>query len=126
MLSRNVWSGIITCLHLLHRLWGNPSHLGYLASSIQDAYPKDQLHVLVTKSNANSFTYDGIELGGERTANEIEEKLKELEESGSKVTKLSVVGYSLGGLVARYAIGLLDSHGWFEKIQPMVCTREWS
>ncbi|GAB7357724.1 hypothetical protein MBLNU459_g0385t1 [Dothideomycetes sp. NU459] len=104
---------------LIHGLWGNPSHLGYLASTLQETFPKDRLHVLVTKSNANSFTYDGIELGGERTANEIEKTLKELEESGSKVTKLSVVGYSLGGLVARYAIGLLDSHGWFEKVQPM-------
>ena len=34
--------------------------------------------------------------------------------------KICVVGYSLGGLVARYAIGLLYSRGWFDKIEPVV------
>lgn len=74
----------------------------------------------MAESNANSFTYDGIELGGERTANEIEKKLKELEADGHNITKISIVGYSLGGLVARYAIGLLYSNNVFDKMQPMV------
>ncbi|KAI4122669.1 MAG: hypothetical protein LQ347_006427, partial [Umbilicaria vellea] len=30
-----------------------------------------------------------------------------------------MVGYSLGGLVARYAIGLLHSKGWFDKLEPI-------
>jgi Putative serine esterase (DUF676) len=29
------------------------------------------------------------------------------------------VGYSLGGLVSRYAVGLLYSKGWFDKLQPV-------
>ncbi|TIA56737.1 lipid particle protein, partial [Aureobasidium pullulans] len=82
-------------------------------------YPQDKLHVLVTKSNSNSFTYDGIELGGERTANEVEEEIKKLEEGGNKITKISIVGYSLGGLVARYVVGLLYSKGYFDRIQPV-------
>lgn len=101
------------------RLWGNPSHLKYLETSIQEAYP--ELHVLVAKSNADSFTYDGIDVGGERTANEIEQRLKELEEEGHNIKKISIVGYSLGGLVARYAIGLLYTNKIFDKIQPVVC-----
>ena len=46
-------------------------------------------------------------------AQEIEEELERLQHGGSKVTKLSVVGYSLGGLIARYSVGLLYSRGWF-------------
>ena len=90
-----------------------------LATSLQAEYPQDKLHVLVTKSNSNSFTYDGIELGGERTANEVEEEIKKLEEGGNKITKISIVGYSLGGLVARYVVGLLYSKGYFDRIQPV-------
>jgi hypothetical protein len=76
------------------------------------------LIVLVCKRNAGSFTYDGIEVGAERVAKEIEETLEELARDGYKIKKLSMVGYSLGGLVARYAIGLLHHNGWFDKIYP--------
>lgn len=75
--------------------------------------------VLATKRNAGSFTYDGIECGGERVAKEIEETLEDLGREGHKIKKLSMVGYSLGGLVARYAIGLLQSRGLFDQIQPV-------
>lgn len=104
--------------HCIGRLWGNPSHLSNLAKSLQEGHA--ELHVLVAKSNANTYTYDGIELGGERIANEIERRIEELETSGINIKKLSVIGYSLGGLVARYAVGLLYSNDLFEKIQPMV------
>jgi hypothetical protein len=76
------------------------------------------LIVLVCKRNAGSFTYDGIEVGAERVAREIEETLEELARDGYKIKKLSMVGYSLGGLVARYAVGLLHHKGWLDKIQP--------
>ena len=101
-------------------LWGNPKHLQQLASALRQAYPDDFLQLLVAKRNAGNSTYDGIELGGERVTKEIEDEIEELEKDGRKVTKLSMVGYSLGGLVARYAVGLLYSTGLFEKIQPMV------
>ena len=65
------------------------------------------------------MTYDGIDLGGERVAKETEEELARLEKAGRKVTKLSFVGYSLGGLIARYCIGLLYSRGWFDRLKPV-------
>ena len=65
------------------------------------------------------YTYDGIEVGGERVAQEIEEEVERLEKEGVYIKKLSMVGYSLGGLVARYTIGLLYSKGWFEKVAPV-------
>lgn len=50
---------------------------------------------------------------------EVEELLEQLIKAGTPIAKLSIVGYSLGGLIARYAIGLLYSKGWFEKIKPI-------
>ncbi|ERF76883.1 hypothetical protein EPUS_02594 [Endocarpon pusillum Z07020] len=104
---------------LVHGLWGNPSHLNYVASALREKYGEDQLVVLAVKRNAGSYTYDGIETGGERVAKEIEEALDELAREGYNMKKLSMVGYSLGGLVARYALGLLHSRGWFKKIRPV-------
>jgi Putative serine esterase (DUF676) len=104
---------------IIHRLWGNPTHLNYVASALREKYGEDQLIVLAVKQNAGSYTYDGIEIGSERVAKEIEETLDQLARDGFQIRKLSMVGYSLGGLVARYALGLLHSRGWFEKIRPV-------
>lgn len=104
---------------LIHGLWGNPTHLAHLSTSLSTKYPSSRLKVLVAKSNAGSFTYDGVEVGGERVTHEIESELGALKSSGHNITKLSIVGYSLGGLIARYAVGLLFSKGWFQKLQPM-------
>ncbi|KAJ5100327.1 hypothetical protein N7456_006379 [Penicillium angulare] len=103
---------------LVHGLWGNPSHLDYVASALRDRYD-EQLVIISPKANSGNYTYDGIELGGERLVHEIEETLESLAEKGQKVTKISIVGYSLGGLLSRYAIGLLNARGWFDRLEPM-------
>lgn len=89
--------------------------------ALREKYPHDTLRILVAKRNSGSFTYDGIELGGERVCQEIEDEIESLARKGQHIKKLSLVGYSLGGLVSRYAIGLLYSKGWFEKVEPVVC-----
>lgn len=43
-------------------------------------------------------------------------------ESDITVTKFSVVGYSLGGVIARYMIGKLRAIGFFERISPEIFT----
>ncbi|GAB7365765.1 hypothetical protein MBLNU230_g7100t1 [Neophaeotheca triangularis] len=101
---------------LIHGLWGNPSHLEQLRSTLQAQH--EGLHILVAKSNTDSYTYDGIALGGERITNEIEQQLADLS-STTTITKISIVGYSLGGLIARYAIGLLYKNGVFDDIEPV-------
>lgn len=93
--------------------------MGYINSALREKYPEDRLHILAAKGNSGSYTYDGIELGAERVTQEIEGFLEALEREGRPVEKLSMVGYSLGGLVARYVIGLLYSRGWFSKIEPI-------
>lgn len=101
------------------RLWGTPQHMSYIASALRDKHSEDKLHILVAETNSNTFTYDGIEVGAERVTQEVETYIKDLEKGGGYIKKLSVVGYSLGGLVARYAIGLLYSNGWFKRIEPV-------
>lgn len=90
-----------------------------VAQSLRAQYPRDKLHMLVAKRNSGSFTYDGIETGGERVCHEIEEELETISAKGGKITKISIVGYSLGGLVARYAIGLLFARGVLDKLECM-------
>ncbi|KAK4634710.1 Lipid droplet phospholipase 1 [Fulvia fulva] len=104
---------------ICHGLWGNPSHLNHLRDTLRAAYSDQSLHILVPTSNSDNQTYDGVEVGGERIANEIEQRLSELEQQGHKIKKISITGYSLGGLVARYAIGLMYSSGLFDRIQPI-------
>jgi hypothetical protein len=78
-----------------------------------------KLEVLVAETNKDESTYDGIDWGGERVAEEIRQKTADLEKEGRKVTRFSVTGYSLGGLVARYAIGVLRQSKFFETVQPV-------
>lgn len=90
-----------------------------MASALRARHDEDSVHILCAKNNSGNWTYDGIELGGERLAHEIEETLETLDKKGQKVKKLSIIGYSLGGLVSRYAIGLLHAQGWLEKVEPV-------
>lgn len=104
---------------LIHGLWGNPIHLQHLRDTLANEHGDKGLYIMVPKSNKDSFTYDGIEVGAERITNEIEAKLGELDAAGSKIRKISIAGYSLGGLISRYVIGLLYHSGVFETVQPV-------
>ncbi|KAK6841793.1 hypothetical protein PG990_006215 [Apiospora arundinis] len=114
--------GSVNADHLcvvVHGLWGNPNHMKTVVKTLRDAYSDDELYILLPKRNKGSSTYDGVERGGERVCEEIQEELKKIEANGGKITKLSVVGYSLGGLVCRYAIGLLHAKGILDQLRPM-------
>ncbi|KAJ5887903.1 hypothetical protein N7495_007944 [Penicillium taxi] len=104
---------------LVHGLWGNPAHLEYVASTLRERYGETGLHILSAKGNDGNMTYDGIEVGGERLMHEIEDTLEALEAKGQTIKRLSIVGYSLGGLVSRYAIGLLQARGLLDKLEPV-------
>ncbi|KEZ38736.1 hypothetical protein SAPIO_CDS10763 [Scedosporium apiospermum] len=107
---------------LVHGLWGNPSHMRNVAKALRAKFPAEKLYLLIAKSNSGSFTSDGIELGGERVCAEIQEELHAVKSKGGNFTKLSIVGYSLGGLVARYALGLLYAKGILDGIECMSFT----
>lgn len=75
---------------LVHGLWGNPNHLKVMAQSLRAKHPEENLHILVAKRNAGSFTYDGIERGGERVCFEIEEEIEKLARAGQEITRISL------------------------------------
>ena len=47
------------------------------------------------------------------------DKVQELEKDGKEVSRFSVTGYSLGGLVGRYVIGILHQRKFFENVTPI-------
>ncbi|AET39031.1 lipase ROG1 family protein Ecym_3560 [Eremothecium cymbalariae DBVPG len=111
-------------VHLIvfvHGLWGNISHMDYLSNAIvaRSNNSKETLAVYSAKMNQGYRTYDGIDICGFRVASEIEEQILIINSSkpGTIITKFSIIGYSLGGLIARYAIGLLYSKQVFKKYE---------
>jgi hypothetical protein len=62
-------------LLLVHGMWGNPNHLSELARIIKEtkeiSEDDNELDVLVAKTNSDDSTYDGIDWGGERVAQEV-------------------------------------------------------
>ncbi|KAF6761690.1 lipid particle protein [Ephemerocybe angulata] len=114
----------IHLLVLIHGMWGNPGHLAELQRIAAETYSEPtedgtKLEILVPETNRENSTYDGVDWGGERVAKEILEKVEALEKDGGEVKKLSVTGYSLGGLVARYVVGILSQQGFFDKVTPV-------
>ncbi|KAG1659241.1 hypothetical protein FOA52_004686 [Chlamydomonas sp. UWO 241] len=49
------------------------------------------------------MTYDGIDVCAERLVQQLDDAIARAEKAGRTVTKLSFIGYSLGGLINRYA-----------------------
>ncbi|QRV74389.1 serine esterase [Ceratobasidium sp. AG-Ba] len=114
-------------VHLLvcvHGMWGVPDHLLSVQRTIRERFPKTtngtELSTVLVRTNANSFTYDGLDWGAERAVKEVFQAVEEIEKDGSKkVTRFSIVGYSLGGLISRYAIGILYERGFFKTVRPV-------
>jgi len=79
-----------------------------------------ELDVLVAQTNESNHTYDGIDWGAERVVTEIRERISAIEQNEMKrVTRFSITGYSLGGLVARYVVGSLHHSKFFENVKPV-------
>ncbi|WWD22113.1 hypothetical protein CI109_106602 [Kwoniella shandongensis] len=57
----------------------------------------ENLVIMVAGGIASTLTYDGVDVCASRVAWEVDQKVAELEEDGDRVTKFSVMGYSLGG-----------------------------
>jgi hypothetical protein len=89
---------------------------GYLREYINQRKEEDQdmdVLILNSMSSAGPKTYDGIDWIAERVVREIRAEEKELKKQSKRIARLSIIGYSLGGLVARYVIALLDSQSFF-------------
>lgn len=110
-------------LVLIHGMWGNPSNLRRVHEIIQEVKGNGsegiEFAVLLAQTNRDEGTYDGIDWGGERVAKEIIDEVNKYESQGKRVTRLSITGYSLGGLIGRYVIGILHQQKFFDKVTPV-------
>lgn len=68
----------IHLLVLIHGMWGNPAHLAHMEKVIRQVRgctennsDGPELAVLVAETNSDESTYDGIDWGGERVAQEV-------------------------------------------------------
>ncbi|ORE18828.1 DUF676-domain-containing protein [Rhizopus microsporus] len=85
-------SDSISLVVLSHGLWGNKGHMNYIKNQLIQRY-KNSIYV-------------------------IQKTIKRLNNANKKVVKISMIGYSLGGLILRYAIGVLGEKGVFEDVIP--------
>ncbi|KAJ3699098.1 hypothetical protein LUZ61_002803 [Rhynchospora tenuis] len=87
---------------LVNGLGGSPDDWKFAAEQLVKRFP-DKVFVHRSQCNTAKLTYDGVDRMGERLAEEV----RSLVEKRGVVTKISFVAHSLGGLIARYAIGIL-------------------
>ena len=114
---------------LIHGLWGTPVHMESLKQSFEDSLdPKENAVFLLPSKNAKFKTFDGIEILGYRVLLEVCQFIQKYNEenenegSGKQIRRISIVGYSLGGLVARFIVGKMftECKEYFAGIKPVL------
>ncbi|XP_061369596.1 putative lipase ROG1 isoform X2 [Gastrolobium bilobum] len=83
-------------------LIGSAQNWKFAAKQFLKRYPDDAI-VHCSECNSAMLTFDGVDVMGERLAEEVISVIKRY----PSVQKISFIGHSLGGLVARYAIAKL-------------------
>ncbi|PIA46579.1 hypothetical protein AQUCO_01500254v1 [Aquilegia coerulea] len=87
---------------MVNGIIGSAGNWKFAAKQFLTRYPQDVL-VHCSKRNYSVLTLDGVDVMGERLAEEVISIIKQRPE----LQKISFVGHSLGGLIARYAVGKL-------------------
>ncbi|KAL4283645.1 hypothetical protein GQ457_16G005400 [Hibiscus cannabinus] len=90
---------------MVNGLIGSAADWRFAAEQFVKKLP-DKVIVHRSQCNYSKLTFDGVDMMGERLAQEI----LRVVELRPDVRKISFVAHSLGGLVARYAIGRLYEH----------------
>ncbi|KAL6292686.1 hypothetical protein ACE6H2_000828 [Prunus campanulata] len=90
---------------MVNGIIGSASDWRYAAEQFVNKLP-DKVIVHRSECNSSMMTFDGVDMMGERLAEEVLAVVR----NRSEVRKISFVAHSLGGLVARYAIGRLYEH----------------
>ncbi|PHT42206.1 hypothetical protein CQW23_16231 [Capsicum baccatum] len=87
---------------MVNGLIGSSADWRYAAEQFIKRLP-DKIVVHCSECNSSRLTFDGVDRMGERLAKEVEDVIRRW----PGVRKISFVSHSLGGLVARYAVGRL-------------------
>jgi hypothetical protein len=90
-----------------------------LRSSLESADTDARIIVINSSCNIGSRTYDGVDVCGSRLADLVLQRVQEERLEGRKVVRISFLGYSLGGLICRYAVGKLYLFGLFPHVTPV-------
>lgn len=120
---------------LIHGLWGSFKHMNSMKSVFNEKFGKihrtdndlnntERTIFFAPIQNTLFKTFDGIEIIGYRTLVELCHFVEKFHKQNrdSKITKISIVGYSLGGLVARFVIGkcFTEYKDIFKDIKPFI------
>ncbi|KAJ0984234.1 hypothetical protein J5N97_002590 [Dioscorea zingiberensis] len=89
---------------MVHGLVGSAEDWRFAAEQFVRRLP-NKVIVHCSECNSSLLTFDGVDLMGERLAEEVRSILNRRND----IRKISFVAHSLGGLIARYAIGRLYS-----------------
>ncbi|WVR04162.1 hypothetical protein IAU60_001161 [Kwoniella sp. DSM 27419] len=84
--------------------------------------PKKSLETVVylPRCIKGARTWDGVDVCAQRIAEEVDKEIERLHEEDKDVTGFSVMGYSMGGLYARYLIGILHARrSFFARHKPV-------
>ncbi|KAL4178603.1 hypothetical protein AMTRI_Chr13g83090 [Amborella trichopoda] len=105
--GEDVWSSAASSApdHLVimvNGILGSEADWKFAAEQFVRTLP-DKVFVHCSERNVYKLTLDGVDVMGERLAEEVEEVIRRK----SDVRKISFIAHSVGGLVARYAIGKL-------------------
>ncbi|KAJ8771371.1 hypothetical protein K2173_026548 [Erythroxylum novogranatense] len=91
---------------MINGIIGSAADWKFGAKQLLKKYPRDVV-VHCSKVNSTMSTFDGVDVMGGRLAEEVITVIKR----HPSVQKISLVGHSLGGLIARYAIAKLYGRG---------------
>ncbi|KAK1426492.1 hypothetical protein QVD17_15166 [Tagetes erecta] len=92
-------------LVLVHGIYASPSDWRYVESELKRRLGR-QFLLYASSSNTYSKTFAGIDGAGKRLADEVKQVVK----SRESLKRISFLAHSLGGLIARYAVGVLYTH----------------
>ena len=100
-----------------HGLWGSTDDVAFLEAYLRH----NGWQTLNARCNSARLTYDGIDCCGDRLADEVWECVRRMDADrhAAPVTHVSFAGYSLGGLIVRYALGKLLAKGFFSHVKPV-------
>ena len=97
-------------LVMVHGLFGRPRDWRHVVAELQRSGVMGVgggVRLLVSSSNRRTGTFDGVDRCGERLAREVSDAVA----AHPELQSVSFVGHSLGGLIARYAAGILIEEG---------------
>ncbi|KAJ4952706.1 hypothetical protein NE237_029538 [Protea cynaroides] len=106
--GRDVWSSkdsassVDHLVVMVNGILGSSTDWKFAAEQFVRTLP-DKVVVHCSERNVSKMTLDGVDVMGERLAEEVVEVIKRKPD----VRKISFIAHSMGGLVARYAIGRL-------------------